>query len=1209
MEEIEVGFPIATKTLEERFEKFLKNYYYKDILRVIRGYPEERSLIVDFDILDNYDFSLAEEVINNPDEAIKACEKAIRNMELPIDLPSVKINVRFQNLPSTHKFLIRELRSNNVGKLISVEGIVRKSTDVRPKLVIGAFECQVCGNIIRISQDGDKLKQPYLCDSCERKGPFNLLIDESVFIDSQKILIQESLEDLRGGEHPQQLTVYLEDDLTGKIFPGDRIEVVGILRTRRNKKTRVFDIFMEANSFKPIETDFEEITITKEDEERILELSKNPKIYEMVRDSIAPHIYGYREIKEAIMYQLFSSPPLELPDGGKIRGDSHIIIIGEPATGKSEILQYVAKELAPRGVYTSGKGTSSAGLTAAAIKDEFGEGGWSLEAGALVLADKGIACLTPDSKVIVNNKIVRIEEILNEKKKFKALCNGEEVEICDLNLKTVSLNPDLKTVYSDSTYIRRKKYFGKLLELKFGSGFKIRLTPDHKLLDGNIFKWKEAKEFRKGDFVVAPLKIPENNEDIYLLDIIPEDWIVILSKKDKKYLKEIITKKYKTLSDFNKKYNLPKDFLSGKSQIKVGKLRKILQEFSCYEEWKEKIIGFGRKSSGERFKTAKITPELAYFLGFIYGNGSVAISKKNSRLSITQSEKNKLQIETLKKCFESFSGRKLGLYRRKCKSIIRGKKIESDSVVLYSNSNLLAYLFDYFTKENLRNILKLPDESLKAFIAGCLDSDGCVSIKRSRGYKVAHIEFQLSNNEESDLNFILALRRFDIFAKLVKETKINKIIITGREDVKSLLNAVKKYSVKAKNIPIRKHKVSSYSNKLPSRLVAEICDKIAKSVSKTILVKRGLWSTIHAYKNEKYRPSREQLLKIASKLSRFLNPEIKEKISILASRDYFLDKIVEIKEIKYHGDVYDLYIPKYHNFFCNGIIVHNCIDEFDKMDASDRSAMHEAMEQQTVSIAKAGILATFRARCSILAAANPKYGRFDEYRPISEQINLPPTILSRFDLIFFVRDELEETREIARHILDTVTQTEKIAPKISPELLRKYISYARQRINPRLTEEARKRIEEFYVEMREVARDSKDVPIPLTARQLWAIIRIARASARVRLSNNVTLDDVERAIRLVKLSLKQAGVDLETGKFDIDKIMVGVTKSQRDKIKAIIDIIKELEEEFGTAKKVEIIEKAKELGISRENVEELLQKLKRDGSIYEPKHEHYKVVS
>jgi len=237
MEEIEVGFPTATKTLEEKFEKFLKNYYYKDILRVIRGYPEERSLIVDFDVLDNYDFSLAEEVINNPDEAIKACEKAIRNMELPIDLPSVKINVRFQNLPSTHKFLIRELRSNNVGKLISVEGIVRKSTDVRPKLVIGAFECQVCGNIIRISQDGDKLKQPYLCDSCERKGPFNLLIDESVFIDSQKILIQESLEDLRGGEHPQQLTIYLEDDLTGKIFPGDRIEVVGILRARRNKKT------------------------------------------------------------------------------------------------------------------------------------------------------------------------------------------------------------------------------------------------------------------------------------------------------------------------------------------------------------------------------------------------------------------------------------------------------------------------------------------------------------------------------------------------------------------------------------------------------------------------------------------------------------------------------------------------------------------------------------------------------------------------------------------------------------------------------------------------------------------------------------------------------------------------------------------------------------------------------------------------------------
>jgi replicative DNA helicase Mcm len=252
------------------------------------------------------------------------------------------------------------------------------------------------------------------------------------------------------------------------------------------------------------------------------------------------------------------------------------------------------------------------------------------------------------------------------------------------------------------------------------------------------------------------------------------------------------------------------------------------------------------------------------------------------------------------------------------------------------------------------------------------------------------------------------------------------------------------------------------------------------------------------------------------------------------------------------------------------------------------------------------MLATFRARCSILAAANPKYGRFDDYRPISEQINLSPTLLSRFDLIFFVRDVLEETREVAKHILDTVTSPDVIAPRISPELLRKYIAYARQNIFPVLTEEAKERVEGFYVEMRKIAKDAEGVPIPLTARQLWAILRIARASARVRLSDETTIEDVERAIRLIKLSLEQAGLDLETGKVDIDKIMVGVTKSQRDRLTHVLDIIKEIEKEYGTAKKSEIIERALEEGIPEGEVEKAIEKLRIDGYIFEPRVDTFK---
>jgi replicative DNA helicase Mcm len=596
-------------------------------------------------------------------------------MDLPFEGNTPEIHVAFYNLPESSKLLVRDIRSDHVGKLINVSGVVRKTADIRPKLVIGNFECQRCGHTLKIPQHDIKIKDPYLCEACETRGPFKLLSTESKLTNFQKIMIQESLEELRGREHPKQLTISLEDDLTGLVMPGDKVELVGTLRTSRDfkHKTRVFSIHLDGVYVRAVEVEFEEVNISKEDEERIIKLSKDPNIYNLISDSIAPHIYGFHDIKTAIMYQLFTSPRIDMLDGGRIRGDSHILIMGEPATGKSEILQYVAKELAPKGIFATGKGASGAGLTATAVKDEFGDGGWSLEAGALVMADRGIAC----------------------------------------------------------------------------------------------------------------------------------------------------------------------------------------------------------------------------------------------------------------------------------------------------------------------------------------------------------------------------------------------------------------------------------------------------------------------------------------------------------------------------------------------------IDEFDKMTTEDRSAIHEAMEQQTVSIAKAGMLAQFSARTAILAAANPKFGRFDQYRPISEQLNLPATIISRFDLIFTVRDVIDDTKMIAKHILDSVLNPSKVAPPISPEFLRLYIAYARQHCFPTLTEEARKELEEYYVARREASRDAA---MPLTARQLWAVIRIARSSARVRLSGEATVEDAKNAIRLLDVSLQDVGIDLESGTVDIDKIMTGVTKTQRDKIQIILGIVKELEKEYRTAKKNEIIEMAEKKGIDKADVERLLEVLKKNGDIYEPMFDQFKIT-
>lgn len=280
------------------------------------------------------------------------------------------------------------------------------------------------------------------------------------------------------------------------------------------------------------------------------------------------------------------------------------------------------------------------------------------------------------------------------------------------------------------------------------------------------------------------------------------------------------------------------------------------------------------------------------------------------------------------------------------------------------------------------------------------------------------------------------------------------------------------------------------------------------------------------------------------------------------------------------------------------------IDEIDKMREEDRSAIHEAMEQQTVSIAKAGIVARLNARTTVIAAGNPRFGRYLPDRPLAENINLPPPILSRFDLIFVIRDipNPERDRALARFVLQVHSDADSIKPEIPPDLLRKYISYARRYVRPRLTEEAMKLLEDFFTEMRKAAAGPNSA-IPLTARQLEALIRLAEAHARMRLKDKVTREDAEAAIRLVLSFLASAGIDVESGAIDIDTIMTGKPKSKREKMLKVLNLLRELastsSEECVTMK--ELVKRAAQEGIDSLLVEETIRNLTRDGVIYERK--------
>ncbi len=662
-----------------RIEEFLKsfrdeNHRFKYREKIRRMILEDRyDVEIEFNDIISFDSSLADFILNNPDDALKHFSDAIKRiveLEYPEYLEKYdKFIPRFKDVPNIVR--IREIRSVYIGKLVAIEGVVVRSTPPKQKIVQAVFVHEPCGNEITVTVKDDIVEKPAICPYCNKTTGFRLLEEKSIYVDFQRLVVQEKPEEVPSGQLPRSIEVDVVGPLVDVARPGDRVCIVGILRLRSQKSSRktksLYDVYVDANNIIVSQRPLEEIEITPEDEARIRELAKDPMIKRKIVASIAPGIFGMWDIKEAIALLLFGGVPKILPDGTRIRGDIHVLIIGDPGTAKSQLLQYVAR-IAPRAVYTTGRGSTAAGLTAAVVREK-GTGEYYLEAGALVLADGGVAC----------------------------------------------------------------------------------------------------------------------------------------------------------------------------------------------------------------------------------------------------------------------------------------------------------------------------------------------------------------------------------------------------------------------------------------------------------------------------------------------------------------------------------------------------IDEIDKMREEDRVAIHEAMEQQTVSIAKAGIVARLNARTAILAAGNPKYGRYMPTRSITENVNLPPTILSRFDLIFVLRDvpNIEKDRALAKHIAEVHGLPDRVKPPIDPEMLRKYIAYARKYIKPRLSIEAKKLIEEFFVEMRRKSLEAPEAPIAITARQLEALIRLAEAHAKMALRDVVTAEDAAQAIRLMKSMLESVGIDVESGEVDVDVIMTGKPKSKREKMILLEEIIRELSEAEGCAKIKAILNRARQRGLDDRSVEEMLSRMKREGVIYE----------
>ncbi|MFC1591256.1 ATP-binding protein, partial [Thermodesulfobacteriota bacterium] len=281
------------------------------------------------------------------------------------------------------------------------------------------------------------------------------------------------------------------------------------------------------------------------------------------------------------------------------------------------------------------------------------------------------------------------------------------------------------------------------------------------------------------------------------------------------------------------------------------------------------------------------------------------------------------------------------------------------------------------------------------------------------------------------------------------------------------------------------------------------------------------------------------------------------------------------------------------------------VDEFDKMNKDDRDHMHEALEQQTVTISKAGVQAQLRCECSLLAGANPKYSRFDPYaKTIAEQIDLPPTLINRFDLIFAVQDipDPHKDKKIAERILKTHQQEMECTVEIETTLLRKYLFLAKT-YNPIITDEAKRELIKYYLKIRNTGQTESGIKaIPLNARQLEALIRMSEAFAKLRLSKEVRKCDANKAISILDKCLRKIAFDEETGTIDIDRISTGLTSNKRNNISIVKQIISDLENKIGKVIPIEdLLKIASDKGIVEHQVDDAIEELKHHGDLFETK--------
>ncbi|KAL4938748.1 hypothetical protein BDV06DRAFT_46942 [Aspergillus oleicola] len=418
--------PQVLRSIYREFKAFLTEFtdptgssVYGNKIKTL-GEVNSASLEVSYTHLSSTKAVLGYFLANEPTEVLKVFDQVALDVTL-FHYPQYhdihnEIHVRITDLPIV--YTLRQLRQSHLNCLVRVSGVVTRRTGVFPQLKYVMFICQKCNITLGpFQQESSSEVKISFCQNCQSRGPFTVNSEKTVYRNFQKLTLQESPGSVPAGRLPRQREVILLADLIDTAKPGDEIEITGIYRNSYDASLNnkngfpVFATIIEANHVIKSHDQQAGFQLTEEDEREIRALSRDPDIVEKIIRSIAPSIYGHQDVKTAVALSLFGGVRKEAQGKMAIRGDINVLLLGDPGTAKSQILKYVEKS-AHRAVFATGQGASAVGLTASVRRDPL-TSEWTLEGGALVLADRG-TCLIDEFDKMNDQDRTSIHEAMEQ---------------------------------------------------------------------------------------------------------------------------------------------------------------------------------------------------------------------------------------------------------------------------------------------------------------------------------------------------------------------------------------------------------------------------------------------------------------------------------------------------------------------------------------------------------------------------------------------------------------------------------------------------------------------------------------------------------------------------------------------------------------------------------------------------------------------------